>query len=176
MEMENIVSAIKSKNEIRDTIIIFQSDNGGAPFIKGERHGCNYPYKGEKTLLTEGGTLVPSFIYSVKETIVDQVFDGIFHVTDWFPTIMSLAKISKKRITQIGHIDGIDQSAALTGRKTNKNARTQMVYGMIGIWIPNTVINILISHFVRSQRMNYPYSTKTSQPSTGHKNIEYVAR
>ena len=69
MAMETIVEAIKSKNEIRDTIIIFQSDNGGAPFKKGKRRACNYPYKGEKTLLTEGGTLVPSFIYSVKDRV-----------------------------------------------------------------------------------------------------------
>lgn len=143
MAMEKLVAAIKAKNEIRDTIIIFQSDNGATTFIMGERHGCNYPYKGEKTLLTEGGTLVPSFIYSIKNTIVDRVYDGVFHVTDWFPTIMSLAKMPNK-VKQINLIDGIDQSAVLTNLTETADARTEMVYGMIDIWILNTMCIYLI--------------------------------
>ena len=68
IEMRQLVKTIEEKNEARDTIIIFQSDNGGVSFIKGKRHGCNYPFKGEKTLLTEGGTRVPSFAYSHRGT------------------------------------------------------------------------------------------------------------
>jgi len=67
---ETVEKIVKTVSELeRETIIIFQSDNGGAPFKKGKRRACNYPYKGEKTLLTEGGTLVPSFIYSVKDRV-----------------------------------------------------------------------------------------------------------
>ena len=139
LEMEKIVRTVKSKGEKRDTIIIFQSDNGGVTFnkalkSKGGGHirlGCNFPYKGEKTLLTEGGTLVPAYAYSVKGTIRPKVYDGIFHITDWFPTILSLAKVKKSAVANWKRIDGINQISVLTQQKTVKQPRTNMVYGMI---------------------------------------------
>ena len=45
----------------RDTIFVFHSDNGATP------QGCNWPYRGGKKYLTEGGTISPSFIYRTKE-------------------------------------------------------------------------------------------------------------
>jgi len=81
MEVERLHQAITSKGETRDTIIIFQSDNGATFFDNGRskkgnekfesrnRHGCNYPYRGQKTLLTEGGTLAPSLIYSIQGSV-----------------------------------------------------------------------------------------------------------
>ena len=61
----------------------------------------------------------------------------MFHVSDWFPTILSLANIPKKTVLGNGHIDGIDQSRALTriGAANAGHARTEMVYGMIDIRI-----------------------------------------
>ena len=83
MEIEKIVAAIKEKGEERDTIIIFQSDNGAATHVnanygkvKNLANGCNYPFKGEKTLLTEGGTLAPSIMYSVKNSLPIKTVQG----------------------------------------------------------------------------------------------------
>ena len=74
---------------------------------------------------------MPSFAYSIKGTIAKRVYNGIFHVTDWFPTIASLTKMQQKKISALKRLDGVDQSAALTGASAEK-MRTEMVYGMIG--------------------------------------------
>lgn len=96
------MQTVLKKDEDRDTIIIFQSDNGASLFgnqraneIDRKRLGCNYPYRGQKTLLTEGGTLAPSLIYSVQGKIRSRIVDGLFHVTDWFPTILRMARVPK---------------------------------------------------------------------------------
>ena len=60
-ELKRLVSKL-DKNE-RETFIIFHSDNGGAL-----DSSCNYPYKGGKSDLDEGGTLSPAFIYSTRKT------------------------------------------------------------------------------------------------------------
>ena len=49
---------VELKKLKRKTIILFHSDNGGT------LAGCNYPYKGFKSQLTEGGTLSPAFLYN----------------------------------------------------------------------------------------------------------------
>ena len=65
-EIERLVKDAKTVK--RETIIIFQSDNGGSIYSygnnqEGER-SCNYPYRGYKNTLFEGGTLSPTMIYS----------------------------------------------------------------------------------------------------------------
>ena len=82
--------------------------------------------------MTEGGTLVPAFIHSIKNTIASKKFDGIFHVTDWFPTILKLAKKPKKTLLATKAIDGLDQSRILTNSENNDQIRNEMIYGMIG--------------------------------------------
>ena len=92
-------------------------------------------------MLSEGGTLVPSFIYSVKETIPKRIYSGLFHITDWFPTILSFAQLPAKE-----NIDGIDQSQSLTN-STVSNPRKSIIYGIL-------VLGILISKpFLRVFRL-----------------------
>ena len=55
-----IVEELKSNDLLDNTIIVFMSDNGG--FIYGS--GNNYPLRGTKSTLWEGGTKSVSFIYS----------------------------------------------------------------------------------------------------------------
>ena len=45
----------------RKTIVIFQTDNGGS-----SGNGCNYPYRGGKSQLDEGGTLSPTFVLPIN--------------------------------------------------------------------------------------------------------------
>ena len=75
------------KNLERETIILFHSDNGGT------REGCNFPYKGWKTQLTEGGTLSPAFLYKTHSVQEVKRSNAIIHITDWFPTLLQLAEL-----------------------------------------------------------------------------------
>jgi len=70
--------------------------------------------RGTKGTLFEGGVKVDAFIYSklfdgtdVKGT----EYDGLFHVSDWFPTILSLADV--EYTAEEGYdLDGFDQVSA----------------------------------------------------------------
>lgn len=76
---------------INDTIVIFMSDNGAGGNGKGvhANFGSNFPLRGVKSTLWEGAIRVPAFIWSPLLKQQSTVFNGLFHVTDWLPTIVS---------------------------------------------------------------------------------------
>ncbi|PVD33638.1 hypothetical protein C0Q70_04896 [Pomacea canaliculata] len=62
-------------------------ENGGPVWAAGN----NWPLRGAKSTLWEGGTRGTGFVYSrnlFKQTGI--IHDGLMHAVDWFPTIMSL--------------------------------------------------------------------------------------
>lgn len=71
------------------TIFVLASDNGGC-WAQG---GTNYPKRGGKHFLWEGGVHVPAFVYSelIPQASRDVDFEGLFHVTDWYPTLVGVA-------------------------------------------------------------------------------------
>jgi arylsulfatase B len=52
--------------------------------------GKNSDLRGTKATLFEGGTKVDAFIYSplLPSDVVGTVYSNLFHVTDWFPTLL----------------------------------------------------------------------------------------
>ena len=56
--------------------------------------GRNYPLRGGKRTVFEGGHRVRSFIYDGGQNLTPNFYDGMFHSVDWLPTILSAA-ISK---------------------------------------------------------------------------------
>ena len=106
--IESIYSALDSRGVLDNTYIIFASDNGGCPASGGK----NTPLRGSKGSLFEGGVKVDSFIYGrslLDHSVVGQTYDGLFHVSDWFPTILSM--IGSPDFTPISgyELDGVDQ-------------------------------------------------------------------
>ena len=91
----------------RETIFIFTSDNGGAPQ---EYDGCNFPYRGGKSKFEEGGIKAPTLIFSTKRTFATRQTDKLFHVTDWFSTILGLGKVKVPQMNDKYPVDGLDFS------------------------------------------------------------------
>ena len=89
-----ILTALEEKEAKDSTYIIFTSDNGGCPASGGR----NTPLRGMKGSLYEGGVKVDAFINSpmIPYTLYGSTYDDMFHVTDWFPTILTMAGITYK--------------------------------------------------------------------------------
>ena len=111
----SIVAKLKSVGEYENTLIVFSSDNGG-DYRNG---GFNYPLKGKKEEMFEGGYRAPAILVG-PGVPRNEKFDGLFHVTDWMPTLMNLVGCQKPdTFNSIEEVDGVDQSEALQGNFLN---------------------------------------------------------
>lgn len=89
---------------------------------------CNFPYKGYKNSLYEGGTLSPAFIYSTKRQFTKPRVTEMFHIIDWFPTILDFAGYKMRNLPP--NIDGVSQRKVLKD-ETYETPRTKFIYGLI---------------------------------------------
>jgi len=85
-----IIQSLKDSNQYENTLIVFTSDNGAAPYV-GLPY-LNAPYRGWKGTLFEGGIHIPFFLQWPKriKSINKSVNDMIIQI-DILPTIYSLA-------------------------------------------------------------------------------------
>ena len=83
-----IMTRLKASKDYNNTIVIFSSDNGSAD------PKANLPFKGSRGHLSEGAVRVPAFVHSPRLGSQRQGkrSQEMIHITDWFPTILSLAK------------------------------------------------------------------------------------
>jgi arylsulfatase A-like enzyme len=90
--VERVHTALDTVGALDNTLIIFASDNGGCS-TGGAR---NYPLRGQKGSLFEGGTRVESFLSGglIPPKLQGTSYNGLFHVSDWFPTILDIADIA----------------------------------------------------------------------------------
>ena len=98
-----IKRSLREHGMLKNTLIIFLSDNGAAP----QNSGSNWPLRGGKHTLFEGGTRVPAFVWGLG--LKPRVESRIFHITDWYPTILGLVD----PLDQDLDLDGVNQWNAL---------------------------------------------------------------
>ena len=66
--------------------------------------GTNWPLRGSKWTIWEGGVKVPAFVRGPGITPNSESQD-LFHITDWLPTLAGLIGVTPKM-----KLDGVDQS------------------------------------------------------------------
>eukprot|EP01046_Picozoa_sp_COSAG06_P006867 COSAG06_NODE_329_length_17412_cov_9.404015_2_plen_266_part_00 len=102
-----VVTAWKAAGLYSNSVIVFQSDNGGAvadgsgppaPAPAGSGMGQqgsmnNYPLRGGKGGYFEGGVRVASFVHSplLPPAVVGTTLDATISVADWWATLVTLA-------------------------------------------------------------------------------------
>lgn len=125
----NIVAELKATPLYNNTIIIFSSDNG-APPVKDVR-GRNWPLRGFKATIWEGGTRVPGFVHSpLIPTTAHGVRDNpdqLYHLTDWLPTIVGLSGLPISITKQLA-LDGFDIWNSLL--KNKASPRKEILYNI----------------------------------------------
>ena len=111
----NLTDTLIEADMWKNTLFIYASDNGGAPVIYGA--GSNFPLRGKKSFLFEGGVRVNAFIHSplLPSSLSGKTFDGLVHVSDWVPTIVEGVLGRPDVLGAAGHLDGVNQWPAITG-------------------------------------------------------------
>ena len=78
-----------------NTLLIVTTDNGGAP----DDGGYNWPLRGEKGSLWEGGVRGVGFVHGKMLQRTGVTCKELFHVTDWYPTLLHLAGLPPLIVT-----------------------------------------------------------------------------
>lgn len=87
----NVTAALRSAGLEEDTLIVFSSDNGG-PTNKDEMTSSNnYPLRGGKSTLWEGGNRVVGIVKGAGITNAGSISTDKMHMSDWLPTLVAMA-------------------------------------------------------------------------------------
>jgi arylsulfatase A-like enzyme len=133
-QIGRVVAALDKKKMRDNTLIVFQSDNGGTrnAMFAGEgdmsktKIPCdNGPYRDGKGSLYEGGTRVPAFVNWPGHVKAGSTVDGMLHVVDMYPTLVALAGGST---AQSKPLDGMDVWPTIS--EGRPSPRTEIVYNV----------------------------------------------
>jgi len=117
----NLTKALDDAGLADNTLILFTADNGGQT----KNGGNNFPLRGNKATLWEGGTRAAAFVHGKMLAGAGGDLRELIHVTDWLPTLYRAAGGDPSKL---GGLDGFDQWDTLT--KGKASARVEMLYNI----------------------------------------------
>lgn len=88
-----VVAALEEANMLQNSIIVFAADNGAPTIGTYPNWGSNYPLRGIKETLWEGGVRGATCIWSPLIKTAPKVSNDLMHVSDWLPTLYAAAGI-----------------------------------------------------------------------------------
>ena len=113
--VQAVVQSFHDSGLWEDTVLVFSTDNGGIG------SGNNYPLRGSKVNLWEGGIRGVGFVRGTDSARAPlpsgATTTALMHVTDWLPTLTGLASAGTGGAPKRGalKLDGFDQWDALRG-------------------------------------------------------------
>ncbi|XP_050598217.1 arylsulfatase B-like isoform X1 [Bombus affinis] len=113
-----VVQALKQANILENSIILFMSDNGAQTVGLLDNSGSNYPLRGMKFTLFEGGVRGAACVYSPAIKNPSRISNQLIHVTDWLPTFYSAAGGNLEDLEE--NLDGVDQWATIVSEENTK--------------------------------------------------------
>ncbi|CAH3181640.1 unnamed protein product, partial [Porites lobata] len=120
----NITEAMKTAGLWDNTLLIVTTDNGGAP----DDGGYNWPLRGEKGSLWEGGVRGVGFVHGKMLQRTGVTCNELFHVTDWYPTLLYLAGIEED--SDSSALDGYNIWSAISEGAASE--RTEILHNIDG--------------------------------------------
>jgi arylsulfatase A-like enzyme len=124
-----IVEALAEQKILNNSIIVFSTDNGGPAAGFNLNAASNYPLRGVKNTLWEGGIRAAGFIWSPLLKSRQRVSDQLIHISDWLPTLYHAAGGDE---TILRNIDGINLWDELSENLVSK--RIEILHNIDDIW------------------------------------------
>jgi len=132
-----VYESLERKGILDNTIFLFVSDNGGEPNGFRGNWGSNFPLRGAKFSLFEGGVHVPGFITSKLLKNPGRISNELLHVTDWYPTLVNLAG---GKIESSQNLDGVNQWETI--QNISSSSRDEVLLNIDMLSNTMAVINI----------------------------------
>jgi len=126
-----IVNALIQKGIWDDTLLIFQSDNGGSIQTESAA-GNNYPLRGGKLTDFEGGIRAAAFVNGgwLPDERRGKKENGLMHIADWYTTFCAMLDIDatdrKAAAAGLPAVDGLDMWPLISGQ-VSTSPRTEIV-------------------------------------------------
>ncbi|XP_043598964.1 arylsulfatase B-like [Bombus pyrosoma] len=105
-----VVEALRKKGMLKNSVIVFSTDNGGPPAGFNLNAASNWPLRGTKNTLWEGGVRGAGLLWSPRLVRPGRVSRQLFHISDWLPTLITAAGGNPSNLS----IDGMDLWYALS--------------------------------------------------------------
>ncbi|XP_025082392.1 arylsulfatase B-like isoform X1 [Pomacea canaliculata] len=99
-----VYNTLEANNMLNNSIIIFTTDNGGPANGFDNNAANNFPLRGVKTTLWEGGVRGVGLIHSPLLQTSGYVAQQLLHVCDWLPTLYEAAG---GNVSHMANLDGI---------------------------------------------------------------------
>ena len=114
-----VINALKKKNILDNTIILFTSDNGCSPMagikeLEEQGHYPSYIYRGYKADIYEGGHRIPFIAHWPEKIKKSMIYDETVCLTDIFAT---MADISDSKIEENAGEDSFSLLSTFSGDK-----------------------------------------------------------
>lgn len=86
-----VVSALNKRGLLENSIIVFTTDNGGPAAGFNLNAASNWPLRGVKNTLWEGGVRGAALLWSPLINKPQRIASQRMHITDWLPTLFAIA-------------------------------------------------------------------------------------
>jgi len=130
----NISAALAAKGMLDDSVIIVSTDNGGPTTECAAIGASNYPLRGGKCSVWEGGTRGTALVSSRRHNPEGGGFEwaGLMHAADWLPTLVRGAAGLSIPAGATQPLDGLDLWEALTTNRTSTTSAAAAAGGGAG--------------------------------------------
>lgn len=124
-----VVEALYKNNMLQDSVIVFSTDNGGPAAGFNLNAASNWPLRGVKNTLWEGGVRGAGLIWSPRLVRAGRVSRQMIHITDWLPTLITAAGGNASNLTSI---DGVNLWDAFS--EDTESPRTNILHNIDDIY------------------------------------------